>query len=268
MRRLLISVHILRYIVGNKDRIDALAFAILIKQHRVNSLITHATQRKLKSLFGIGADKLRKVIADGLNSGFLRREGDSLVANRLHTNHCLCYQMTKGLFDDAISRSRKNKLTLIGVRRLIETAIIYNTVSMQESCEDTHSFASNSHDLKAIKRARKRENSMLSGTSYDQKRRLLSYARIQALIGRGKSLAIKDAKIAVWLNLLVKTWKVEHHYVNGKVSTYKTGNLRDDAHIIVSMRCNSVWTQFSNIYHIKTDLMKMSNNGNRKKDAA
>lgn len=257
------SINILRWVVGNKDRIDALAFSILIKQAHVNSLITRATQRKLKALFGMGTEKLRKLVADGLSSGFLRKEGDNLIANRLHENNGLVYCMEEWLFNDAISRSKRRKLTLCGVRKMIETAILYNQVSMQKSCEDTHySASSKSNPLSAIKRAAKREKSMLRGKSYNERFRGLSNYSIQKLIGRAKSTAIKVVKNAVQLNLLRKNWKVDYFIVNGDACTYYAQSLFDqeDIRIIVDLRRRSVYARFSNIYSIKTDLMKLVNN--------
>ena len=57
MRDLYISIGILRSIEGDKYLIEAVAFAVLIKQHRINSLITNATHRKLKTVFGRGENK-------------------------------------------------------------------------------------------------------------------------------------------------------------------------------------------------------------------
>ena len=263
MRKLLVSVNILRWVVGSKDRIDALAFAILIKQAHVNSLITNATQRKLKALFGVGTEKLRKLVADGLSSGFLRREGDNLIANRLHEKAGLVYCMEKWLFNDAVSKSKRRKLTLCGVRKMIETAILYNHVSMQKSCEDTHCVASSeSKPLNAIKRAKKREKCMLRGESYDERFRGLSNCRIQQLIGRAKSTAVKVVKNAVQLNLLRKKWRVDYIFANGDACTYYAQNLfnEEDLHIIVDLKRRSVYTRLSNTYSVKTDLMKLVNN--------
>lgn len=259
MKKLLISTRILRFVVGSKEKIDALAFAILVKQHRVSSLITHATQRKLKSVFGIGADKLKRLIADGIMFGFLRREGDSLIANRLHGDVGLCYTMTKEMFDRS---TRKGKLTIVGVRRMICTAILYNQVSMQQSCEDTHKKASGSDSLIEAKRAMKRERSMLSGKSYEEGFRGLSNKRIQKLIGRKKSSAVRVVKDAVGSDLLNKRWRVEYFLVSGDSFTHHANSLREreDIHVIVDFRRRSMFARFSNEYSIKTDLMKLANN--------
>lgn len=262
MRTLLISTYTLRLVVGNKEGIDALAFAVLIKQSRVNSLITHATQRKLKSVFGIGADKLKRLITDGIKLGFLRKENDSLIANRLHGDKGLCYTMRGEQFDDAVRSSKRGKLTLVGVRRMICTAILYNQVSMQQSCEDTQKKASGSASLVEVKRARKRERSMLSGKSYDERFRGLSNKRIQKLIGRKKSTAVKVVRNAVGSGLLNKKWRVEYFLVSGDSFTHYANSLheREDLHIIVDFRRRSMYTRFSNVYSIKTDLMKLANN--------
>lgn len=257
MRDLYIKVGTLRSIEGDKFLIEAVAFAVLIKQHRISSLIMEATHRKLKTEFGIGTERLQRVLANGLSSGFLRKEGGNLIANKLHGDTNLAYCMKAEYFEDAIMSSKHNRLTLNGVIRIIETAILYNHVNMIQDCKDTHSIA-HSNDLKAVKRARKRESRMLSSGSYNEGYKGLSNGTITKLIGKKVGTAIKVAKKAIQLNLVSKQWRFDFFDVDGKhVTAYAREYFEfEDMGYIVSLAHRAVYKRLSNEYVIKSENMK------------
>ena len=255
MRDLYISIGILRSIEGDKHLIEAVAFAVLIKQHRINSLITNATHRKLKTEFGIGTKRLQRVLADGLSSGFLRKEGEDLIANKLHEKTNLTYCMKAEYFEDAVISNKHNRLTLNGVIRIIETAILYNHVKMIQDCKDTHGIAT-SNDLKAVKQARKRESRMLSGGSYNEGYKGLSNGTIVKLIGKKVGTAIKVVKKAIHLNLVTKHWRFDFFDIDGGHVTAYAKNYFEDMGYIVSLAHRAVYKRLSNEYAIKSENMK------------
>ena len=263
MRRLLLSVDVLRMVAGFKHKIEALAFAVLIKQHRINSLISNATQRKLKKEFGIGAERLRRIVSNGLSLGFLRKEGDNLIANRLHDNRGLVLTLMERFFDDALLKSKKGILTLNGVIRIVEAAILYNQVSIQVSCEDTHCSAnSESLPLGKVKKARKKEASMLHSGEYDNRYRGLRNVRIQQLIGRKKSSAINAVKHAIGLGMLNKRWNIRFFNSDKDQCEYMSRQdlNKEDMRMIVCLKKNYIGVRFANVYSKKTELMKLANN--------
>ncbi len=255
MRDLYIKVGTLRSIEGDKFLIEAVAFAVLIKQHRISSLITEATHRKLKTEFGIGTERLQRVLANGLSSGFLRKEDGNLIANKLHGDTNLAYCMKAEYFADAVNSNWRKRLTLNAVVRIIETAILYNHVKMIQDCKDTHGIA-NSNDLKAVKQARKRESSMLSGGSYNEGYKGLSNGTIVKLIGKKVGTAIKVAKKAIHLNLVTKHWRFDFFDIDGGHVTAYAKNYFEDMGYIVSLAHRAVYKRLSNEYAIKSENMK------------
>ena len=260
MRKLWIGTNVLRFVSGNVARIEALAFAILIKQHRINSEITDASLRRLKEEFGCGYNTLRRAVANGLDSGFLRKEGNSLIANRLHDNLHLSYCLKARFFVDAVNNCRKHKLSLQSVIKIIEVAITVNQVCMIQDCADTHERATSGQSVRAIRNARKRESRMLRGTSYNEDFVGLSNLQIQKLIGKKAHTAIRVVKQAILQGLIEKRWRMKFINTNGDPCNFVTANYVDDAKIIVSLRHRSVFERTSNVYSTKSCLVMRTNN--------
>lgn len=249
-------------VAGSKDRIDALAFAILIKQERINSLITNPTQKKLKELFGMGADKLRKVIKDGVECGFIRYDGKSLVACKLHTNKFYSVVLKKDWFDEAKKNNKKKRLTLTDVRAIIETMIIVNQIKMQNDCEDTHNRATSPSCTAELRSAKRRERRMLQHDFCDQFTGL-SNIRIQQLIARKKGKAIKTIKSAINKELLTKRMREVTLSVEGKDFTSLVKCILEELYpnAIVSMRNRYAFLRFSNVYSYVGRNINFSNHG-------
>lgn len=262
MRKLRIGTEVLRMVAGNKDRIDALSFAILIKQERINSLITNPTHRKLKETFGMGADKLRKVLRDGLEFGFLRYDGGSLVACKLHTNKFYSVVLKKDWFEEAKKKNKKKRLTLADVREIIESMIVVNQVKIQNDCLDTHERATNPSCTAELRSARRRESRMLRQDFCDQFIGL-SNVRIQQLIARGKSKAIKVVKYAIDKGLLKKRVREVNLNIEAKDLSSLVKAVLEELYdnVIVSSRNRFAWLRFSNVYSYTGRNINMSNHG-------
>ena len=260
MRKLRIGTDTIRFVAGYKDRIDALAFAILIKQKRINSTITNATQRKLKEVFGMGSDKLKRVIDDGIELGFLRREGGNIIANKLHSGNGLSLMMKSNWFVSAKNKNKKKKLKLAGVRSMIEVLIVTNQVSMQNSCRDTHNSATDGKDVREIRSARKRERRMLK-RNYNAKFTGLSNIRIQQLIGRKHNKAVKIVKTAIAKGLLKKQVREKvFDLVGVSLDTLSKAMLRDN-NIVVWAQNHSGSLRFSNEYLYVGKIINKANHG-------
>ena len=244
MRRLRIGTEYLRFVAGHQDRIDALAFAVLVKQDRINSLITNATYRKLKAIFSIGQAKLKKVLNDGVKFGFLRWEGKNLIANKLHEEGKLYYLLKSLWFAEA---QNKGKLTLSGVRSMIEEAIIANHVSMQNDCADTHNRATFGKNLTIVRNAKKRESRMLTKDFCDNYKGL-SYQRIQQLIARKKGKVTKIVKRAIAHGQITRRIRMIGANLAGDPCNAITKSVLEDTNIIVSPRLRHAYIRLSNEY--------------------
>ena len=245
MRKLRVSTSILREVAGNKDAIDALAFAMLIKQAYVSSVVVNATISNLKQKFGMGSDKLRKVLSSCIKFGFIRREGKDIIANRLHGNKSLTYIFKARRFYEA--KKGKGRLSVIGVRSMIEEAIIVNHVKIQNECADTHYRASHPLNADTLRSARRREKRMLR-KPYEGRFSGLSNSRIQELIGRKHGKASKTIKNAIAHRLLKKQFRVEGIDMKGDPCNYVTRSMLEGTSIIVWARTRCAFVRYSNEY--------------------
>lgn len=244
MRKLRIGTETLRFAAGHKDRIAALAFAILIKQERINSLIMNASQRKLKETFGMGSDKLKRLVRDGVRFGFLRWEGKNLVANRLHEEKNSVLLKRRWFY----ASMKDKKLTHKNVVTMVETAIICNQVRMQEDCADTHKRATEGKSVAVVRRTKRRESRMLRGTSYKAGMVGLSNIRIQQLLGKKRHSALKIVKTATSLNLMRKKWRVDFKWLAGDPCNGETRKVFEDTRLIICKSRRTSFTRWSNVY--------------------
>ena len=261
MRKLWIGTETIRFVAGHRDRIDALAFAIMIKQERRNSLILNATQRNLKKIFHVGADKLRRLIRDGERLGFLRWYGKSLIANKVCQNKHLGYIVSsERFFEASTAQDGRLSLSLTKARNIIEEAIIVNQVSMQDSCKDTHNRATAGTSARAIRSAQKRERRMLRNGFCDDFAGL-SNIRIQQLIDRKHKKAIGVVKDAIRHGLISKHVREKELVVNGEAYNAVTRHYLQDTNVIVWVKMRSARIRRSNEYRYHGNNIKKVNHG-------
>ena len=237
----------LRYVAGHCDRIDALAFAIMVKQYRINSVVLNASLRVLKKIFHMGADTLKRVIADGLKHGFLRMVGKNLIANKICQSKRLGFLICRRYYIEAKHKNVDNHLMLSNVRTIIEEAIIVNQVSMQGSCADTHNRATDGSTTRMIRSAKKRESRMLR-QSYREDYRGLSNTRIQQLIGRKHGKAVKVVKSAINHRLLSKRVRQSEFNVPGETYGPVMRAMMQGTNVIVWVEKRCARIRLSNEY--------------------
>lgn len=260
MRKLWIGTNVIRFVAGHRDRIDALAFAIMVKQERRNSLILNASQRNLKRIFHIGADTLRRVVEDGLKWGFLRKEGNNLIANKICENKKLGYLVKRVLFLEAKYKKNRNHLTLSSVRSIVEEAILVNQVSMQQSCADTHIRATSGITVGSIRNARKRESRMLNDEYCDDYTGLSNW-RIQQLIGRKHGKAVKVVKTAIRHKLISKRVREKEFNIPGETYGPVMRAMMQGTNVIVWVQMRSARIRLSNEYCCISNNINIVNHG-------
>lgn len=82
-RRLNIAFSELVAASHNKERRDALCFAVLVKSRYTNSRLYHHSVRELKQMFHIGQDKLKKVLKDCVRFGYAISSGSAVIFRSL-----------------------------------------------------------------------------------------------------------------------------------------------------------------------------------------
>lgn len=87
MRYIHFSIFHIKDILGDKSRMDAYAFALQIKARFTSSALKeeHTTYKHLMGLFKMGGIKLKRCLSDAEKYGYIRRDGDLIIANKMYT---------------------------------------------------------------------------------------------------------------------------------------------------------------------------------------
>ncbi len=130
MRYIQFSVKDAKEVVQDDSRLEAFAFALMIKARFVSSsLIDKNTKKKhLKSLFHIGDAKLSRCLKNAEKFGYIRKEGDTIIASKLYTDNENVFRIK--LKDD-------NQLIPIKeLERLIRSSVFLNHVKLVSDLND------------------------------------------------------------------------------------------------------------------------------------
>lgn len=261
MKKLRVSTETLRFVTGHQDRIDALAFALFIKEKRQNSLITNVTNAKLMKTFGMGMNTLKRVIDDGLKFGFLRYEGKNLIANKLHDNKSLTILLKRDFFVEQAKRNSKYKLTFCGIRSIVEESVVVNHVKIVCDCRDTHNRATSGCTTSSIRCAKKRESRMLRGVSYNDNYIGISNNRIQQIIGRKCNRAVNIVKQAIKHGLISKQVREIPFHIKGETYGPVMRAAMQGTNVIVWVQARSARIRLSNEYYYLGDIINKANHG-------
>ncbi|MGJ7024999.1 hypothetical protein [Petrimonas sulfuriphila] len=143
MKHIYLNTEIAKDAIRSKDRLEALSFAILVKDKFTSSMVNNATIRSCKELFKIGSTRTSRIIKNGLEYGYLRREKGALIANKIKA---------KG-YNVKIELDGNN---LNSVMDIVRKSVLLNHIKVQNRITDTFQSASNPKFLKEYKSARKR----------------------------------------------------------------------------------------------------------------
>lgn len=118
--------------VSNPRMLDALSFALLIKLNYTNSAVYPKSIRELKSLFHMGQDKLKRVLADAEKYGFITRDNGIVRANRVREKRGLNIRLFYSL-----SRMRKQTIKITDIKDDIRKSILLNHFKIVAKIRDT-----------------------------------------------------------------------------------------------------------------------------------
>lgn len=88
-----ISIDKAKEALGSKEREEALGFAMSIKFRFVSSTLKdkYTTKKHIKALFKIGDKKLTRILDNAVGFGYIRFDGDRIIANKLYSDLDLTY---------------------------------------------------------------------------------------------------------------------------------------------------------------------------------
>lgn len=133
--KIYLSVQESEYVLNDKERLEAFAFAVLIKLNFNSSAVRSSKIRYCKELFHIGTTRMTRIIRNGISFGYLRREGNIIIANSIKSKKFnvklerkFTYCKTNRIFQN-----------LSSIMDAIRKSVLLNHISKQTSCSDTFS---------------------------------------------------------------------------------------------------------------------------------
>ncbi len=162
VQRLYLSIDYASEAVCSKETTEALAFAMLVKLTFVNSMIKDATVKRCKKIFGIGSARMCRIIKNGINNGYLKRDGNTITAcpikseKQYHFHNdfeALTASRTEHEREDGDEVQCKYKLKEMVA--LIREAVLLNHISKQSECADTIKSLQAPKTSKGLKKAKK-----------------------------------------------------------------------------------------------------------------
>ena len=179
-RSIYISISEASFAVRSKERLEGLAFAVMVKMAFLSSRVNNPTNRNLMRIFHMGSAKTARVLKNALDGGYVRRDGKSIVA---------CPVKSAGeytcRFSFDVPTDGECPMRIADVIRGIRAAIVLNHVKKQNDCGNTYKALTTGFDEDGrripygrLKRMYRRTSSMLPSQSFQ---RGLSNSRIMQL---------------------------------------------------------------------------------------
>ena len=197
--------------VKSKEALDGLIFAYMIKTTFVSGRINNATIRRVCHALSIGNTICRRGLKSALERGYVRREGNDVIAVNINNHLDYVYPITKNLkrksertADDYIRCPFK----FTELRKIIREAIIENHILKQNDFSNTHECSVNPHCKKQYLRARRRIKRMCSKPIVENGDRL-SHKRVMEIANIKRSTAKTLMREMVKSKRLTKKQNIE-----------------------------------------------------------
>lgn len=197
--------------VKSKEALDGLIFAYMIKTTFVSGRINNATIRRVCHALGIGNTICRRGLKSALERGYVRREGNDVIAVNINNHLDYVYPITKNLkrksertADDYIRCPFK----FTELRKVIRKAVIENHILKQNDFSNTHECSVNPHCKKQYLRARRRLKRMCNKPIVENGDRL-SHKRVMEIANIKRSTAKTLMREMVKSKRLTKKQNIE-----------------------------------------------------------
>lgn len=248
VKKLYLSIELAQESIQSKDRLEALAFNIMIKHKYTSSTVNNATIRKCKETFGIGSTRMSRIIKNGLEYGFLKRFGNHLIAQKIKSDGLNCLIE----FED-------RDYSLTEIMDIIRNSVLLNHIRKKTFVSDTIRKArdpKNQQELRAANKRKKRMPNLDENSSVG-----LSNKRIAQITNtklyRAKKLIrnlVASKKVAK-KEIIVDTTIKPEEFTNGFREWYKSTGLR--GYMLFDAKRHVVCCQLSNQYTYACDNIRM-----------
>lgn len=191
-------------VVQSNEAMDGLIFAYMIKATFVSGRIHNATIARICHILGIGNRVCRRGLKSALAHGYVRQEGNDIIANKLNKRLDYVYPLQIEL-----KRDKRCPFKFTQLRKFIRKVVIENHISKQNDFCNTSSVASDPHSLKQYKRALRRIKRMCNEPIAENTDRL-STRRIMEVANLKRSTTKNIMRELVKSHTLYKYPNIEH----------------------------------------------------------
>ena len=177
--------------VKSKEALDGLIFAYMIKTTFVSGRINNATIRRVCHALGIGNTICRRGLKSALERGYVRYEGNDLIAANINKRLDYLYPIQKELkrkSERAISETPHCPFKFTELRKIVREAIIENHILKQNDFSNTIKCSVNPHSKEQLRRAKRRIKRMCSKPIVENGDRL-SHKRVMEVANLKRSTA-------------------------------------------------------------------------------
>lgn len=234
-QRIYLSIPIANESIASKEMIESLAFAIMVKLTFVDSRIRKATVNRCKYIFGIGSARMCRIIRNGIQYGYLKREGSTITAKSLKSEKS--YHFHKDFEALTASRTKTDesgkvqcKYKLKDIIALIREAVLLNHISKQSECSDTINTLQDPKTKKQLKKAKKWQGRMRLNKDKSCERlsnkRIMDITRTSLYYSRKLIRSIVGKKWALKREVIVPTDIRQEDFIRSANKYFKENNIR------------------------------------------
>lgn len=197
--------------VKSKEALDGLIFAYMIKTTFVSGRTNNATTRRVCEFLGIGNRIYRRGLKSALERGYVRCEGNDIIAVSINGRLDYLYPIQKELkrkSERAISETPHCPFKFTELRKIIRKAVIENHILKQNDFCNTIKCSVNPHSKEQLKRAKRRIKRMCGNPIVENGDRL-SHKRVMQVANLKRSTAKTLMREMVKSKRLTKKQNIE-----------------------------------------------------------
>lgn len=195
---------------NDKDAFDSLVFAYMIKTTFVSGRINNATTANICRALHVGNRVCRRCLKSALERGYVRQEGNDIIANNLNRRLDYIYPLKierQRLFERD-DKTPKCPFKFTQLRKIIREIVIENHISKQEDFCNTIKCSVNPRSHKQLKCTKRRIKRMCNKPVAENTDRL-SIRRVMEITSLKRSTAKSIMRGLVKSNRIAKTPNIE-----------------------------------------------------------
>lgn len=199
-------------VIQSDEAMDGFIFAYMVKLTFVSGRIKDASIPRICEVLGVGNRVARRGLKSALEHGYVRYEGNDIIANNINRRLDYIYPLQielKRMSERPKSDTPRCPFKYTQLRKFIRKVVIENHISKQQDFCNTSECSVNPHSHKQYVRALRRIKRMCKKTIAENTDRL-SNRRVMEVANLKRSTAKSIMREMVKSNTLSKSLNIEH----------------------------------------------------------